>query len=472
MVVLASVVAIGSGVLLADPWAASASAAVPAAGPWGSATQVPGLAALNAGGRAEVLSVSCGPASDCAAGGSYEDSHQNLQGFVISEQNGTWGNAAEVPGLAALNAGGRAEVLSVSCGPAGGCAAGGYYYGRHGQQGFVVSELNGTWSKAIEVPGLAALNTGFAEVLSVSCGPVGDCVAGGYYYNSRGQQGFVVSELNGTWGKAIEVPGLAALNADGSAEVVSVSCDAAGDCAAAGNYKDSRKHHQGFVVSDLNGTWSKAIEVPGLAGLNLGGQAATTSVSCSSAGNCTAGGYYKGRRAQQGFVVSELNGTWGLAAGVPGLSTLNLVFAAVSSVSCPSAGNCAAGGYFEDHHGHGQGFVASEENGTWGSAIKVPGLVALNAGGSAKIVTVSCGPAGNCAAAGSYLDKQTDQQGFVTSEQNGTWAKAVEVPGLASLNTGVAEVLAVSCDQGGSCAAGGYYQDRHRHVQGFLISQS
>src|SRR5215469_7030016 len=76
---------------------------VPALNSWGSAIEVPGLAALNVAGRAEVLSVSCSPAGDCEAGGSYWDRHRDLQGFVVSEENGAWGSATDVPGLKALN---------------------------------------------------------------------------------------------------------------------------------------------------------------------------------------------------------------------------------------------------------------------------------------------------------------------------------------------------------------------------------
>jgi len=152
---------------------------------------------------------------------------------------GSWGRAVEVPGLGALNKGGVAEVFQVSCGSAGSCAAGGYYRDRHGHgQGFVVSERNGVWGRAVEVPGLGALNKGErAQVLSVSCSPRRNCAAGGFYRDGDGhQQGFVVSERNGVWGRAIEVPGLAALNAGGTAGVVSVSCASAGNCAAAGDY--------------------------------------------------------------------------------------------------------------------------------------------------------------------------------------------------------------------------------------------
>ena len=107
--------------------------------------------------------------------------------------------------------------------------------------------------------------------------------------------------MNGTWGTAIEVPGTAALNQGGDAEIDSVSCASAGNCSAGGNYADSSGHGQAFVVSQTNGTWDTAIEVPGTAALNQGGDAEINSVSCASAGNCSAGGYYRssgdGRRS-------------------------------------------------------------------------------------------------------------------------------------------------------------------------------
>ena len=67
--------------------------------------------------------------------------HSGLQGFVAVERHGRWRRAIGVPGLAALNAGGDAEVNSVSCPPAGGCTAGGSYADRRNQnQGFVVNQ--------------------------------------------------------------------------------------------------------------------------------------------------------------------------------------------------------------------------------------------------------------------------------------------------------------------------------------------
>src|SRR5262249_16703043 len=48
---------------------------------------------------------------------------------------GVWGRAIAVPGLAALNTRRNADVLSVSCAAPGSCAAGGFYQG-HGKHGF------------------------------------------------------------------------------------------------------------------------------------------------------------------------------------------------------------------------------------------------------------------------------------------------------------------------------------------------
>jgi hypothetical protein len=84
-------------------------------------------------------------------------------------------------------------------------------------------------------------------------------------------------------------------------------------------------------------------------------------------------------------------------------------------VSCASPGDCAAGGGYADRRGQ-QGFVAVERNGRWANAIEVPGLRALNVGASAAVFSVSCAPAGSCAAGGGYSDRHCRSQGFVVSQ--------------------------------------------------------
>ena len=465
---------------IAGTRAAAPARAVASGGAWRQAEQVPGLAALNVGGDARVKSVSCARPGNCGAGGSYVDGSGHDQGFVVNEKAGVWGRAEEVPGLAALNAGGSATVTSVSCPAPGACAAGGVYIDSSGfgsgVQAFVVSQTAGVWGQAEEVPGLAALNTtGHAEVTSVSCARPGDCSAVGHYRDSDfSLQGFVVSEKSGVWGQAEAIPGLAALNTGAQAEVTSVSCGAPGDCSAGGNYQTPFSRQHGFVVSEKGGVWGQAEEVPGLAALNQRLLASVSSVSCAGAGECAAGGFYEGKASRlQGFVVGEKNGVWGRAKRVPGLTALNAGGQAeVSSVSCARPGDCDAGGEYTQAPSGQQGFVVSEKDGAWGRAEEIPGLAALRTGRFASVLSLSCARPGDCGAGGFYEETSFAVQGFVVSETHGAWRRAEEVPGLAALNmNGDATISSVSCTAPGECSAGGFYIDASG-FQGFVVKET
>ena len=450
-----------------------------AAGTWGQAMGVPGLAALNRGGNAEVAEVSCASAGNCTAGGGYLDRHDGGQGFVVGERHGRWGTAIEVPGLAALNVGGITGVGPVACGSAGNCVAGGSY--AYDQTGFrfspfIATESGGRWGKAVSLQRDGDVN-------SISCASAGNCVVAGGATGAIGEyylvgDAYVLQQQAGHWGSVSFVPGLRKLENFGDPQIAgswinSVTCPSAGNCAAGGGYTSTGSNYHGFVAVEQNGKWGKAIEVPGLAALNTGGSAEVNSVSCGSAGSCVAGGYYttSGSRA---FVAVEQNGTWGTAIPVPGLAALNTGGnAVVTSVSCGSAGSCVVGGSYRDGRRHMQVFVASERKGVWDTAIYVPGLPALNAGGNAAVGQVSCNSAGNCAAGGTYTDRSGHSQGFVVVERNGAWGRAIPVPGLGALNKGGSGgVLSVSCPSPGSCAADGFYTDRSGHHQGFVVTQA
>ena len=127
----------------------------------------------------------------------------------------------------------------------------------------------------------------------------------------------------GTWGKAIAIPGLRRLNTGGSADISAVSCPAPGDCEVAGYYTASDTSQQGFLVSQRNGIWGRAINVPGLVSLNVGNShvgksASVDSVSCAAPGDCSAGGQYTAKSGLlEAFVATETNGRWGQAQPVP-----------------------------------------------------------------------------------------------------------------------------------------------------------
>jgi hypothetical protein len=215
-----------------------------------------------------------------------------------------------------------------------------------GQEGaFVVSETNGTWGKARKVRGPPG---------AMSCPAPGDCtaaLAGGY----------LLSERHGTWRKAFPVPGLAAVNHDTSADSVLISCLSPGNCAAAGDYSDS-SGSRSFVVTQRHGNWGKAQPVRSGPGAVL----AITALACPSAGNCVAAGdaYRLARRGFGSFAVTEAHGRWGTAKFLPGTFKLR---DGIDELACPAVGACSATSEASPRQGS-QTFVSTEKNGTWHNA--------------------------------------------------------------------------------------------------------
>ena len=178
----------------------------------------------------------------------------------------------------------------------------------------------------------------------------------------------MVSETNGSWGNAIEVPGTATLNGGGDAR-----CEL--DFVPRGRCVRCRRllrpaamqvigAYQPFVVrTRRSGVWGNAITVPGTVPLNTGSDAAVNSISCAAAGECAAGGTLHGRliATQQAFVVSEKNGRWrqrdrGARYGETQQQRLCRRRKGVNSISCAAVGECVAGGSYTDRRMIGRGY--------------------------------------------------------------------------------------------------------------------
>jgi hypothetical protein len=350
------------------------------------------------------------------------------------------------------------------------------------------SPASGTWSKAMKVPGLDDLSPGVNETLTaISCTGPGDCTAGGADNSNDPthafgtNQAWVASEASGTWGSAQAVPGTAALNTSSGAATTAVSCSWPGNCVAVGSadyqYNKTAGGTAGFVINQVNGTWGTARPVPAFTSAVHSAQ--VTAVSCAPATtaaarkaglNCVAAGVSQmpGGRSV-GFVVMEVNGTWRAAQPVPGLSGAR-PGSAVTTVSCPSPDSCGIGGYYSDRSGHRQAFVASEAGGTWRKAQQVPGTAALNAGGNASVTSVSCRVAGACVAAGTYRPAKGPGQLFVVIEGAGQWRRAIQLPGSGKYITGDGSAIGqVSCASAAFCEVGGTLQGKV--LRGFLAGE-
>jgi hypothetical protein len=483
-------VVLGAGVLAAAcPAAFQASAADAAggarpavtAGGWGKAITLPG--------GAEVGALSCPSPGNCGAGGSRPAGDGGSEAVVVSQVHGNWSRVKPVRGLAPRkgwkNAG---SVSAVSCTSAGNCVAVGSYAGKSSHnQAFIVIQRRSTWGTATAVPGLASLNRGNSAGLSgVSCTSIGNCSATGTY-STKSATGllFTISEVHGIWGNAAATPLTTALpgQPDGTvAGIGQISCSSPGNCSAGGSYPVNGGY-QLFVISQVHGVWGSAIQIPGTAALNTGLTAAVNSISCSSPGNCSVGGYYylddDNNYYQWPFVASQVHGVWRRGIEVPGMARLGND-SWVSSISCPSAGNCSATGiydYANTESASDSVFVVNEVNGTWYRAMPVPGTLRLNGGDYAGIFPISCPTAGNCGAGGFYtVDTNVGipyYEVFVVSEAHGTWGRALQVPGTNAQNTFYsANITAISCAAPGLwCSAAGYLNS-DSGVRMFVVSTS
>jgi hypothetical protein len=429
-------------------------------------------------GFVSLFSVSCASAGNCGAAGVYDDTSGGRQGLLLTETAGTWGSGIEamLPANAAAGAGQFVLLYSVSCASAGNCSAVGQYTDSSGaDQGLLLTETAGRWATGVEadLPDNAATSNPGPAVFSVSCASAGNCSAVGSYTDSSGaDQGLLLTETAGTWGSGIEamLPANAATGAGQRGDILSVSCASAGNCSAVGNY-DSNTGVQGLLLTETEGTWGTGVEAALPANAVAGSDTVSlSSVSCASAGNCSAVGTYQEPstcdRSQpaQGLLLTETAGTWG--TGVKAVLPADAYAPSPdvwlggsgdnTTVSCASAGNCSAVGGYTHSTAGGGGLLLSETAATWRKGVETP---------RAALSSVSCPSRGNCGAVG---------WGVLLTETAGHWTDIeAALPADAATGAGqYVELPSVSCASAGNCSAVGLYIDSSGNYQGLLLDST
>jgi hypothetical protein len=324
-------------------------------------------------------SISCASPGNCVAVGQYLGGRMTHP-LLVTESNGTWGagvepelpaNADTSPDPNQPEVGGGLDL--VSCPATGDCTAVGWYTSKdagHSMYPWVLTKSGGTWSlgRGALLPADAAvlgdLDKGpspFFGFTGLSCPSAGNCTAvGGYERPGGAEEGLILTERVGVWSEGLKAP--LPRNAVPKSEsnefnspLVSVSCAAPDDCAVVGWYGPGSP--RGLLLSERGGTWkASALGLPAKA--KAPGGVYLSSVSCPSRGNCAAVGNYRWKRATHGLIVRERGGAWRRAANaaVPkGASSNQHTF--LSSVSCPSKTACEAGGYYADRSGRTQGLL-------------------------------------------------------------------------------------------------------------------
>ncbi len=486
-----SVIAV-AGLLAASGFGAEGAHAAAGSGRtatgWGEAVTLGGLA--RAGGSS-ISAISCTAPGNCGAVGSYDGGRV----FVVSEVRGRWGKPAALPSLARTSRP-ASSAAGIACYTLGNCIIAGTYTDAAGHhQAFIANQVHGTWMKITWVRGLGRLDLGQdASITDLKCPSAGNCTLAGYYTDARGaSHPFFVIQIGGRWDAASALPlptGLPGQTPGTTATFGTLSCSSERNCAFAGTYQvgtpgSQNAGNQAYVQNEVDGNFRKPLPAPGLAALNTGLEDSISVMSCPSRGNCAAGGSYTQVQGNaDSFVVDEINGKWGKATevttSIPGFNGPDGDW--ITAITCPSAGNCVAGGIdnVERDALASSVFLVTEVAGIWGKAIPVPGTPKLNQGDQAGLNQISCSSPGNCGAAG-YLSVAYDYgfvytQPFVVNEVNDTWGKTIEVPGIKPLPLSDGQnsaTAAISCTAADRCSAGGYrdYANTGLGAYAFVDSQ-
>ncbi len=317
----------------------------------------------------------------------------------------------------------RGTVTAVSCPARDGCIAVGKT--GHAQSQYIES-WNGTTWQAMTSPAGTADDT----LSAVSCAAVTGCTAVGYE-PSDGSTGeaAVAEQLTGsTWSvQQVPTPAGSALS-----ELSTVSCPAAADCLAAGQYTSQ----SGYAVSlgeQWNGTTWARLAAPNAAGTP--GASVFTGVSCAQTSSCTALGEFISSGNEDIPMAATWSGTgWAahdpLSPQPPGYEVL----AEQGGISCPAAGTCAAVGMYG-----GEAPWAGTWNGTKWTTV-TPALPSY-----ASLTGISCTSATFCIAVGQAIQSGPDIP--LAYRWNGTAWTSMTLPAA------VGPLAAVSCTSPTSCVA-------------------
>ena len=428
--------------------------------------------------------LSCPSARNCTAAGAFSDAAGNTQGLVLDEVNGVWrpSRMLRAPADAAKNP--NVTVNALSCASAGNCAVVGNYQDKVGDsRSFVADEVRRTWQPARDVVLASdARTTGQnSAVHAVSCSSDGNCSAVGTYLDSTSPLGhvlgFSLNEVRGVWQRArpITLPANANLNAFVS--LVQLVCTSNANCVAVGSYIDTNNVTRGLVVQEVNAVWrpGRSVTLPGDA--NEFPSASLREIACASTNNCTAiGTYVNAAGSLVGLSVTEAGGVWQRAVEMVmpygAADNPRVFFYGFDGISCPSVGNCSAGGQYLDSAGFYQGFFIDEVAATWRVATQLAlPSGAQSAGQNGGVVAISCRRAGACHAGAAYLDGAGNYQALFVNEEGGVWRTGTRVvlPGGATTVGVDGGVYGLVCSSVSACTATGSYQSSATNYQGFTV---
>ncbi|NBS30934.1 MAG: hypothetical protein EBS76_10555, partial [Actinobacteria bacterium] len=410
-----------------------------------------------------IMDVACATDDLCIAAGFFKNADDEKQAFTAVLTDGVWSAATPVVIDDALQAGDKnSNFQHVSCGSDTSCTTVGRF--KNSENGFSLMSQTysaGTWSdsETISIVDVGQAANSQATATALSCTTTTDCSITGYFYNEDGNQDLLVVDMvDGVW-QTGERPLFADGLTDSSLEVeaTSLSCSSAGNCHAGGQFYSADGTYEAFIISSDEGVWGTANRVAYATDTErtpASANDALTAISCVPDGECTAVGYFEDNSANgQGFIL-PLTGNEPTATALPEIN--GAASSQLSDVSC-TANSCVTAG-----SAGGAAIVMPWSDGAWGTAVPVPipSDMQSQSSPSSAARTATC-VSTSCLVSGSFQNTADSSDTFITTYDGETWSDPERLtidgnPADADRRTGVS---GVACPSIGRCVLGGSYRD-------------
>jgi hypothetical protein len=378
--------------------------------------------------------VTCASASDCWAVGRYFNDNWIVQTLVEHWDGNSWSLVTSENVSTTQDS----VLYAVTCTSGSNCWAVGYYNDSGNKA--LIERWDGTsWKIDTSTSNLPASST----LSAIACTSSSQCWAVGFSGDGFTIAKTLIAQWNGaSWSV---VPAAA-----GSANnfLNSVTCVSASECWAVGVQASSATAGYQTLVERWNGTFWSIVAAP-----NPSSIAIVASVTCTSSTACwLAGSYYAGHNADHTFAERWDGTSWAIipTANVPPTATNNLMW----GVSCPSASDCWAVGYYLSGVFF-QTLIEHWDGASW-TIVDSPNVNEINN----VLYSVSCVSSSDCWALGHYFSpsNSVDNEGsFQTliEHWDGTSWTIVDSPNYGvGFNNGLESVTCVSTSD---CWGVGYY---------------
>jgi hypothetical protein len=289
-------------------------------------------------------------------------------------------------------------LLGVTCVSASDCWAAGYHYNDNFIAQTLIERWDGTSWVIVPSPNTSATQGNYLQV--VTCVSGSECWAIGYYWTGSFDQ-TLIERWDGTSWAIVSSPNTSTTQNN---LLYGMTCESASDCWAAGYYYNNNNIPQTLTEHWDGASWT-IVSSPNTSTTqhnDLNG------VTCASASDCWAAGYYYNNNNIPQTLTEHWDGaSWAIVSSPNTSDTQdNDLF----GVTCASASECWAVGYYYDPITHINHTLIDSWDGTSWSIVSSPNTIATR---DNLLFGVTCVSASDCWAVGNYYNDNDAAQTLV-----------------------------------------------------------